>query len=49
MLSAPDDVLRASIEAMARVGIGYLHCGWPSEGQDRVESFARGVMVDYVD
>jgi F420-dependent oxidoreductase-like protein len=49
MLSEPDDVLRANIEAMARAGIGYLHCGWPSEGRSRVEAFAGGVMADYVE
>jgi F420-dependent oxidoreductase-like protein len=49
MLSEPDDVLRANIEAMARVGIGYLHCGWPSEGRSRVEAFAVGVMPAYLD
>ncbi|MGA7988976.1 MAG: LLM class flavin-dependent oxidoreductase [Candidatus Dormiibacterota bacterium] len=49
MLSEPDDVLRRTIEAMAGVGVGYLHCGWPGEGKRRVEAFARGVMADYVD
>ncbi|HEY6470802.1 MAG TPA: TIGR03560 family F420-dependent LLM class oxidoreductase [Candidatus Dormibacteraeota bacterium] len=46
-LSEPDRVVRANIEAMRAVGIGYLHCGWPSEGPDRVASFANDVMPDY--
>ncbi len=49
MLSDPDDVLRAAIEAMARVGIGYINCGWPGEGRSRVGAFASGVMADYTD
>jgi F420-dependent oxidoreductase-like protein len=49
MLSEPDDVVRRNIEAMAGVGVSYLHCGWPSEGRSRVEAFARGVMADYLD
>jgi F420-dependent oxidoreductase-like protein len=48
-LSEPDAVIRANIEAMADVGISYLVCGWPSEGRDRVEAFARDVMGDYTD
>jgi F420-dependent oxidoreductase-like protein len=48
-LSEPDDVVRANIEAMAGAGISYLHCGWPSEGRGRVETFAGGVMIDYLD
>jgi alkanesulfonate monooxygenase SsuD/methylene tetrahydromethanopterin reductase-like flavin-dependent oxidoreductase (luciferase family) len=49
MLSEPDETLRANIEAMAGVGISYLHCGWPDEGKPRVEAFARGVMAEYLD
>jgi F420-dependent oxidoreductase-like protein len=47
-LSEPDAVVRANIEAMAEAGVSYLVCGWPSEGQDRAEEFARDVMADYV-
>ena len=46
-LSEPDGVVRANIEAMRAVGISYLHCGWPSEGRERVASFANDVMADY--
>jgi hypothetical protein len=34
---------------MAAAGFGYLVCGWPSDGKDRVEAFASTVMVDYLD
>ena len=30
-------------------GFGYLVCGWPSEGDGRVEAFADGVMGDFVE
>jgi F420-dependent oxidoreductase-like protein len=46
-LSEPEAVIRANIEAMAEAGFGYLVCGWPSEGRDRVEAFAADVMADY--
>ncbi len=46
-LSEPDAVVRANIEAMQDAGIGYLVCGWPSEGKERVEAFAADVMADY--
>jgi F420-dependent oxidoreductase-like protein len=48
-LSEPEDVVRASIEAMKDIGISYLVCGWPGEGPERVESFATRVMPDYAD
>jgi F420-dependent oxidoreductase-like protein len=48
-LSEPDDVVRANIETMARAGVSYLVCGWPGEGKGRVETFAGGVMADYLD
>ena len=38
-LSEPWDEVRAAVEAMAAIGIGYLVCGWPGEGPDRVEQF----------
>jgi hypothetical protein len=41
--------VRANIEAMTDAGVGYLVCGWPSEGRNRVEAFAGTVMVDYPD
>lgn len=48
-LSEPEDEVRANIETMAAAGFGYLVCGWPSDGKDRVEAFASTVMVDYLD
>lgn len=46
-LSDPEHVVRANIEAMRKVGVSYLVCGWPSEGRDPIESFAAHVMADY--
>jgi hypothetical protein len=43
-LSEPWDEVRRTIESLAAVGIGYLVCGWPGEGQGRVEEFARLVL-----
>jgi F420-dependent oxidoreductase-like protein len=48
-LSEPDAVVRANIQAMADAGFSYLVCGWPSEGRNRVEAFAAGVMADYAE
>ena len=48
-LSEPDADVRANIERLADAGFGYLVCGWPSEGRNRVEAFARTVMADYPD
>ncbi len=48
-LSEPDGVVRANIEALAGAGFSYLVCQWPSEGRQRVEDFAGGVLVDYLD
>jgi F420-dependent oxidoreductase-like protein len=45
-LSEPWDDVRRSVEAMRDAGIGYLVCGWPAEGRDRVEEFATTVMAD---
>jgi F420-dependent oxidoreductase-like protein len=45
-LSESWDDVRAAAEAFSRQGIGYLVCGWPSEGADRVEEFATEVMPD---
>jgi hypothetical protein len=46
-LFEPWDVVRANAEAMVGAGIGYLVCGWPGEGRDRVEEFATSVMPDF--
>jgi F420-dependent oxidoreductase-like protein len=43
-LSEPWNQVRASVEAMREAGVGYLVCGWPSEGRARVEEFASAVM-----
>jgi alkanesulfonate monooxygenase SsuD/methylene tetrahydromethanopterin reductase-like flavin-dependent oxidoreductase (luciferase family) len=46
-LSEDLDTVRRDIDAMAAVGIDYLVCGWPTEGRDLVERFARDVMPQY--
>ena len=46
-LSEPWDEVRAAVEAMADVGIGYLVCGWPGEGPERVEQFMAEVGSQY--
>jgi alkanesulfonate monooxygenase SsuD/methylene tetrahydromethanopterin reductase-like flavin-dependent oxidoreductase (luciferase family) len=41
--------LRASgreVEAHRRAGTEYLVCGWPAEGRERVEDFARAMVAD---
>jgi alkanesulfonate monooxygenase SsuD/methylene tetrahydromethanopterin reductase-like flavin-dependent oxidoreductase (luciferase family) len=43
-LSEPWDEVRANAEAMAAAGAGYLICGWPSEGQERVAEFVETVL-----
>ncbi len=46
-LSEPWDQVRAAIESSTLAGFGYLVCGWPGEGADRVQEFAETVLVDY--
>jgi alkanesulfonate monooxygenase SsuD/methylene tetrahydromethanopterin reductase-like flavin-dependent oxidoreductase (luciferase family) len=46
-LSEPWPVVRSAIERNLDFGIGYLVCGWPSEGADRVIEFAEAVAPDY--
>jgi F420-dependent oxidoreductase-like protein len=38
-----DEVVR-NVEAWEAAGFGYLVCGWPTEGQGRVEEFVERVM-----
>ncbi len=46
-LSEGWDDVRRSADAMRDIGIGYLVCGWPGEGQDRVAEFAQKIMGEY--
>jgi F420-dependent oxidoreductase-like protein len=46
-LSEPIDEIRRNVDAMRAVGMGYLVCGWPGEGRERVEEFATQVMPDF--
>ncbi|WP_334143123.1 TIGR03560 family F420-dependent LLM class oxidoreductase [Rhabdothermincola sp.] len=45
-LSEPWPEVRANAEALAATGVGYLVCGWPSEGRSRVEEFVEQIMPD---
>jgi F420-dependent oxidoreductase-like protein len=44
-LSEPIDEIRRNVDQMREIGIGYLVCGWPGEGRERVEAFATQVMA----
>jgi alkanesulfonate monooxygenase SsuD/methylene tetrahydromethanopterin reductase-like flavin-dependent oxidoreductase (luciferase family) len=46
-LSEPWDEVRREAESMRDVGIGYLVCGWPGQGQARVEEFVTTVMPEF--
>ena len=46
-LSEPWDEVRAAVDSMQQVGVDYLVCGWPSEGQPRVEEFVARVAAHY--
>jgi alkanesulfonate monooxygenase SsuD/methylene tetrahydromethanopterin reductase-like flavin-dependent oxidoreductase (luciferase family) len=43
-LSEPWDEVLANAEAMRDAGVGYLVCGWPSEGEARVAAFVERVL-----
>ena len=45
-LSEPWVQVRANAEAMRAAGVGYLVCGWPGEGEARVEEFVTQVLPD---
>ena len=45
-ISEPWDQVRATAETNAAAGIGYMVCGWPSEGRTRLEEFISEVMPD---
>jgi alkanesulfonate monooxygenase SsuD/methylene tetrahydromethanopterin reductase-like flavin-dependent oxidoreductase (luciferase family) len=46
-LSEPWDEVRRNIDAYRDIGVAYLVCGWPGEGQARVAEFAQQVMPQY--
>lgn len=47
-LSEPLEEVRRTAEAWREAGWGYLVCGWPSEGDQRVEEFAATVLPELV-
>jgi alkanesulfonate monooxygenase SsuD/methylene tetrahydromethanopterin reductase-like flavin-dependent oxidoreductase (luciferase family) len=46
-LSEPWDDVRRAIDAMRDVGVSYLICGWPSEGEARVAEFAEQIAPEF--
>jgi F420-dependent oxidoreductase-like protein len=48
-LSEPWDDVRANAEACAGAGVGYLVCGWPSEGRARLDEFVEHVLPELRD
>lgn len=46
-LSDPDDTIRRYLAKWRDAGWGYLVCGWPEEGRDRVEHFATRIMPEF--
>jgi alkanesulfonate monooxygenase SsuD/methylene tetrahydromethanopterin reductase-like flavin-dependent oxidoreductase (luciferase family) len=43
-ISEPWDEVRATAEALAKVGVSYLTVSWPSEGKARLDDFVENVM-----
>ena len=48
-LSDPFDTLRKYLGKWRDGGWGYLVCGWPEEGAERVEAFATEVMPEFLE
>lgn len=45
-LSQPWDAARRQAEGLREAGFGYLVCGWPSEGRERLEEFVEVLMPE---
>jgi F420-dependent oxidoreductase-like protein len=45
-LSDPWDDVRRNAEVLAAAGFGYLVCGWPSEGRQRLDEFVETLLPD---
>jgi F420-dependent oxidoreductase-like protein len=43
-LSEPLDEVRRAVDAWREAGVDYLVCGWPGEGREQVEAFARALL-----
>ena len=48
-LSDPWDTVRKYLGKWHDAGFGYLVCGWPEEGRERVEEFATEVMPEFAE
>jgi alkanesulfonate monooxygenase SsuD/methylene tetrahydromethanopterin reductase-like flavin-dependent oxidoreductase (luciferase family) len=48
-ISEPWDEVRRNADAMRAVGVHYLICSWPTEGEARVGEFAEQVMPEFAE
>ena len=48
-ISEPWDEVRRNVDAMRAVGVQYLICSWPGEGEARVGEFAEQVMPEFAE
>jgi alkanesulfonate monooxygenase SsuD/methylene tetrahydromethanopterin reductase-like flavin-dependent oxidoreductase (luciferase family) len=48
-LSEPWDDVRANLDALREAGVGYVICGWPGEGRERVDEFVTQVMPAFTE
>ena len=48
-ISEPWDEVRRNTDAMRAVGVSYLVCSWPGEGEARVGEFAEHVMSEFTE
>jgi len=46
-LSGDLDEVRRNAESLRDAGFGYLVCGWPTEGEERVHEFVERVMPEF--
>ena len=48
-ISEPWDEVRRNADAMRAVGVSYLVCSWPGDGEARVGEFAERVMSEFTE
>jgi alkanesulfonate monooxygenase SsuD/methylene tetrahydromethanopterin reductase-like flavin-dependent oxidoreductase (luciferase family) len=46
-LEQPDDAIMHQIESYAEIGVSYIYAGWPAQGEQRVEEYARRIIPGY--
>jgi alkanesulfonate monooxygenase SsuD/methylene tetrahydromethanopterin reductase-like flavin-dependent oxidoreductase (luciferase family) len=42
------DDIEPELQKLQALGVGYVTCGWPGQGRERVERFATQVMPRYM-